>query len=265
MPVTSERFETDYYLVKKNESIPIVFIHGVGLSKEMWYPQINFFKEYNILTYDIVGHGNTPLKKNQLNFQDFVKQLINLIDELELKKIHLVGFSLGALIARHFASEHNNRLSSLTLHGSIYKRSSDQKKIVENRFELIKAGKPAAKDRSIRRWLTAEYIKNNPDIYEKIFSTLEKNNRENFIKAYKLFVYYEDNDEILTKINTNTLVSTGQHDVGSTTEMAINLSEKIKYSTYLEIKNGKHLCNIECADDFNRNLELFIDKNYEET
>ena len=45
---------------------------------------------------------------------------------------------------------------------------------------------------------------------------------------------------------------------------ANEIVEKIKDSTYLEIKNGKHLCNIECADDFNRNLELFIDKNYEE-
>ena len=90
-----------------------MFIHGVGLTKEIWDQQIEFFKNHNILTYDLLGHGKTPLEKIQLNFEDYTKQLLNLIDELDLKKIHLVGFSLGSLIARNFASLHGDRLSSL--------------------------------------------------------------------------------------------------------------------------------------------------------
>ena len=265
MPKTSEKFETNYFLKKTNDRTPLLFIHGVGLNKEIWQPQIDFFKEENIITYDLIGHGETPLKKNQLNFQDFTKQLINLVDELEVKKIHLIGFSIGALVARHFASEHGDRLSSLNLHASIYKRSNEQKRVVENRYELIKSNRPAAKDRAIRRWFTAEFLQNNKDIYDEIFTMLDQNNHENLLKAYKLFVYYEDQDEMFDKINTNTLVTTGQNDVGSTTEMAIAISEKIKDSKYVEIKNGKHLCSIECSDEFNKVLENFIDKNYDES
>ncbi len=261
MPITSEKFQTDYYFNKVNDKSPILFIHGVGLNKEIWYPQLNYFKNISTITYDLLGHGKTPLNKNQINFRDFTKQLLNLIDELELEKINLVGFSIGALIARHFASEFCNRLSSLNLHASIYKRSIEQKRIVENRFELMKTDKPIAKDRAIRRWFTAEYIKNNPEIYKKIYLMLEENDQQNLLKIYKLFVYYEDEDEMLENIKINTLVTTGQNDVGSTKEMAINLSEKIKDSKYVEIENGKHLCNIECANDFNNNLELFINQN----
>ena len=264
MSHTSEKYKTYYYLKKINELSPIVLIHGVGLSNEIWTPQIDFFKNHNILTYDLLGHGKTPLEKKQLNLEDFVKQLLNLIDELELKKIHLVGFSLGSLIARHFAAKHADRLNSLILHASIYKRSLEQKRIVENRFELMKTDRPASKDRAIRRWFTAECIKNNQKIYDKIYSILDKNDPENLLKTYKLFVNYEDDDEILDKINTNTLVTTGQHDVGSTTVMAINLSEKIKDAKYVEIKNGKHLCNIECAKEFNKIIEAFVDKNYDQ-
>ena len=78
MSSTSEKFETSYNLIKKNDTVPIVFIHGVGLTKEIWRPQIDFFKNHNILTYDLIGHGNTPLEKTQLNFEDFTKQLLNL-------------------------------------------------------------------------------------------------------------------------------------------------------------------------------------------
>jgi pimeloyl-ACP methyl ester carboxylesterase len=264
MPITSEKFKTDYYFKKQDNRIPIVFIHGVGLKKEMWTPQIKFFKDCNVLTYDLIGHGKTPLKKTQLNFEDFTKQLLNLIDELELKSIHLIGFSLGSLIARHFAAKHENRLSSLVLHASIYNRSPEQKRVVENRYELIKTDRPASKDTALRRWFSEEFIRNNEEIYDKIYSMLEENDLNNLLKAYKLFVYYEDDDEMLGKINVNTLVTAGQNDLGSTTKMAKNLTEQIGSAKYIEIKKGKHLCNIECAEDFNKTIELFVDQNYDE-
>ena len=93
---------------------------------------------------------------------------------------------------------------------------------------------------------------------------LKENDHDNFLKAYKIFLNYKDDDQILNNINTNTLVTTGQYDVGSTTEMAKNLSEKIKGAKYIEIKDGKHLCNIECAEEFNKTIELFVDQNYDE-
>ena len=264
MPTTSEKYYTDYYFKKLNDSAPIVFIHGVGLTKEIWSPQLEFFKNHNILTYDLIGHGKTPLQKSQLNFEDFVKQLLNLIKELEIKKIHLVGFSLGSLIARHFAATHQENLSSLVIHGSVYKRSEEQKRVVQNRFELIKTSRPTSQDRAMRRWFSDTFIKENKEIYDKILDMLKQNDISNLLKAYKLFVNYEDNDEMLSKIKINTLVTTGQYDVGSTTEMAKNLTEKIKSAKYIEIKNGKHLCNIECAKQFNKTLETFVDKNYDE-
>ena len=252
---------TSYSLHKVNEKKPIVFIHGVGLTKEIWEPQINFFREYNTLTYDLLGHGNTSLNKSQLNINDFSDQLLNLINELNFNKIHLVGFSLGALVARHFASKHNDKLSSLIIHGSIYKRTEEQKRVVKNRLEVAKTDRPASKKTSLRRWLSEDFIKKNPNVYKKIYSILEKNNRSNFLKSYELFVNYNDDDNIIKKINVNALITTGENDVGSTPEMSRNLSKVIQNSKFVEIKKGKHLCGVECADDVNITFKEFIDKN----
>jgi len=255
-----DSFGTSYSFKKINEKDPIVFIHGVGLTKEIWEPQINFFKEYNTLTYDLLGHGKTALKKSQISFVDFSDQLLNLVNELNFNKIHLVGFSLGALIARDFASKNNDRLSSLIIHGSIYKRTEEQKRVVLNRFEVAKINKPASKHTAIRRWLSENFIKKNPDIYNKIYSTLEKNNHKNFLKCYEIFVNYIDDDSMLKKINVDTLITTGENDVGSTLEMSRNLSKMIQGSKFIEIKKGKHLCSIECADDVNITFKKFIDQ-----
>ena len=122
-------------------------------------------------------------------------------------------------------------------------------------------GRPGSKKSSLRRWLTEEFIKKNKDIYEKIYGYLEKNDRKNFLKSYKLFTNFEDDDNIIKKINTNTLITTGENDVGSTPEMARNLSKIIKDSKFVEIKKGSHLCGIECADDVNITFKNFIDSN----
>tara|TARA_Y100000590_G_scaffold270654_1_gene303957 strand:+ start:195 stop:986 length:792 start_codon:yes stop_codon:yes gene_type:complete len=256
-----DSFGTSYSLKKINEKNPIVFIHGVGLNKEIWDPQINFFKDYNTLTYDLLGHGKTPLKKSKIIFEDFSKQLNRLINELNLGKIHLVGFSLGSLIAKHFAAKNNDKLSSLILHGSIYKRTEDQIRVVKNRLELAKMNRPASKQAALRRWFTEDFLKKNPHIYKKIYSILNQNKRIDFLKCYELFVNYIDDDNMLKKINVNTLITTGENDVGSTPEMSRNLTKIIGRSKFIEIKKGKHLCSIECADDVNITFKKFIDQN----
>ena len=70
-----------FYILNKKVNIPLVLIHGVGLNHKIWEPQINSFNN-TVLVYDILGHGNTPLTKSQISFDDFSLQLLSLIDEL---------------------------------------------------------------------------------------------------------------------------------------------------------------------------------------
>ena len=255
--INAKDSKNTFYILNKKENTPIVLIHGVGLNHKIWEPQISSFNN-TVLAYDILGHGNTPLKKSQISFDDFSLQLLNLIDELKFEKIHLVGFSIGSLIARNFASSHNNRLESLTLLCSVFQRSIEQQQIVNDRFELSKKSRSLSKQ-ALKRWFTDDYINKNPNIYKKICSMLEKNNMENFLKVYELFVTHQD-DEIFENIKTKTLVMTGENDIGSTPEMSKNLSKKIANSKVKVIGNGKHLCSIECADDVNNAIKEHIKK-----
>ncbi|MDB2514799.1 alpha/beta hydrolase [Candidatus Pelagibacter bacterium] len=251
--------ETFYLLNQTDKKIPIIFIHGVGLTHEIWQPQFDYFKNYTTIFYDILGHGKTPLNKSNISFDDFSEQLILLINELKFDKIHLIGFSIGSLIARNFATKYNDRLKSLTLLGSIFKRNEFQQKIVNDRYNLTKNNSKLSRQ-ALKRWFTDEYLEKNPDIYKKISSILEKNNIENFLKVYKLFVFHK-NDENFQNISVNTLVITGENDMGSTVEMSKKLSDVINNSQLKIIKGGKHLCGIECADDVNMAIKNFIEQN----
>ena len=250
---------TFYYYNKKEQSIPVVFIHGVGLTYEIWQPQLDFFKDCSTLSYDILGHGKSSLNKEKISFDDFSEQLVNLIEELKINKIHLVGFSIGSLIARNFATKFSDRLESLILLGSIYKRSEQQQKIVNERFDQAKKELKLSKQ-ALKRWFTDEYLENNPNTYEKISLILSSNNMSNFLKVYELFVNHK-NDEDFNEIKAKTLLMTGEHDVGSTVEMSQELNKKINNSQFKIIKDCKHLCGIECADDVNIIIKNFLEKN----
>ena len=244
-----------YYKLHKRNKIPIVLIHGVGLDHQMWEYQIYSF-ENTILTYDILGHGKTHLEKENITFDDFSSQLLNLVNELKIEKFHLVGFSIGSLIARNFATKYNHRLESLTLLCSIFKRSQEQQKIVNDRFEKSKRSSRMPKTAMIR-WFNEEFLKKNETVFWFIDALLDQNNMKNFNKVYELFVKHQDN-EIFENIKTKTLVMTGENDIGSTPEMSNNLSKKIANSKVKIISNGKHLCSIECADDVNNAIKEHI-------
>ena len=118
--------------------------------------------------------------------------------------------------------------------------------------------KPISKQ-ALKRWFTDKYLDTHPEIYDQFIEILTKDddNHINFLKSYKLFANHQDDIDIIKNIKTKTLIMTGSGDTGSTVQMSKSLSDDLTNSSFVEIKNGKHLCSIECADDVNINLKKF--------
>ncbi len=247
------------YLFNKKDSVPLIFIHGVGLDHKMWNGQINYFNEYSTLTYDLLGHGKTPCTQDKLSLRDFSNQLLEILDHLKIEKINLIGFSLGSLIALDFSSHFQKKVEKLILIGTTYKRSDQERSLVLDRFNQAKLNKPISKQ-ALKRWFSDKYLKDNPETYDSFMKILNKGPKDhkNFLKAYELFANHYDNFEAIKKIHTKTLVMTGSDDIGSTPAMSKELVKDLVNSTYIEIQNGKHLCSIECVDDVNMKIKKFI-------
>ena len=249
----------NYYFFNKKKSIPVVFIHGVGLDHQMWDKQVNYLNEFSILTYDLLGHGKTPFNNDKLSLKDFSDQLLGLLDYLKIEKINLAGFSLGSLIALDFSSRYQEKIDKLILIGTTYKRSEQERSLVLERYNQAKLNKPISKQ-ALKRWFSDKYLENNPETYDLFMNILNKKpeDHENFLKAYDLFANHYDDFEAIKKIDRKTLVMTGSDDAGSTPAMSKELVKDLVNSTYIEILNGKHLCSIECVDDVNMNIKNFI-------
>jgi 3-oxoadipate enol-lactonase len=93
---------------------PILFLHGVGGDHAAWRPQLlHFAARYRCFAWDMPGYGASPAR--EMSFPALAGALVDLVDGLGLPKIHLVGQSLGGMIAQEFAVAHPDRLLSLSL------------------------------------------------------------------------------------------------------------------------------------------------------
>lgn len=96
----------------------LVLLHGNGEDGSYFINQTEFFKaNYWVIAVDTRGHGRSPRGAAPFSLGQFAEDLKQLLDHLELEKIHLLGFSDGANIAMLFALKYPEYLKSLILNG----------------------------------------------------------------------------------------------------------------------------------------------------
>ena len=242
---------------KINKSLSTIFIHGVCLDNTMWYPQKSYFKNKSAIFYDLINHGRSIGNYQDLSFEIYSNQLLNLINALQIEKINIVGFSIGALVAQHFTEKFYEKVNKLVLIGSVYKRSDKQIQTVQKRYNDAVNGESITTN-SIQRWFSEDYLNANPEVFDFFYNLLEKKNNQNFLPAYKIFVNSDKYHINYNNFNMPTLIMTGENEVGSTPHMSEGISKEIKNSSLFIIENAKHGATIEQANVVNEKINSFL-------
>ena len=99
MPQISVNGTSIYYEIN-GKGHPLVFIHAGGLESSSWNAQVAYFSErYQVITYDIRGHGRSSIPQSNFTVGDCVDDLHHLISRLDIEKTYLAGISMGGYIA----------------------------------------------------------------------------------------------------------------------------------------------------------------------
>lgn len=104
-----------YYEIN-GEGPPLLLIHGLGSSGHDWEKQIpHFVQRYQIVTPDLRGHGRSDKPPGPYSIGLFAEDAVALIHALELAPLHLVGISMGGMVAFELAVRCPEMLRSLTV------------------------------------------------------------------------------------------------------------------------------------------------------
>jgi pimeloyl-ACP methyl ester carboxylesterase len=100
---------------RKGAGEPVLYLHGNGFTR-MWLPfQERIAESVDLIAPEHPGYGETAMPDWLGGFDDLALHYDDLIDELGLETVHVVGYSLGGWVAAHFAAFFPRRLRSLTL------------------------------------------------------------------------------------------------------------------------------------------------------
>jgi len=106
--------------IKSDDSDWVVFLHGLGGNSSIWYKQVDAYRpHFNLLFIDLFGHGDTQDRLDRYSFERIGAEILTVMDENGIDAAHLVGISLGSIIADavgHLAPE---RVKSIVLGGAV--------------------------------------------------------------------------------------------------------------------------------------------------
>jgi pimeloyl-ACP methyl ester carboxylesterase len=127
---------------------PVLLIHGFGASVEgQWaIPGIlkALAKDYRVIAYDNRGHGKSGKPHDPKKYgAEMVEDAVRLLDHLKIKKAHVVGYSMGAIITARLLVTHPDRLRTATLGGAGPTRQGDllMSKFAEQLAKSLEDGK----------------------------------------------------------------------------------------------------------------------------
>lgn len=85
------------YHIYGNGSVNLVFVHGSYIDQTFWSEQVKYFEnDFSVVTLDLAGHGKSGRERKNWSIEGFADDVVNLIKELDLKNVILVGHSLGS-------------------------------------------------------------------------------------------------------------------------------------------------------------------------
>ncbi|MGP4077971.1 alpha/beta fold hydrolase [Halobacillus sp. K22] len=103
----------------------VLLLHGIGGSANIFFPQIKEFKKhFNVVAVHLRGHKGSPgvySRSNSFSFKEAAEDVIEVMDELRIKKAHFVGVSLGTVIIHQLLSTAPNRVETAVMGGAITK------------------------------------------------------------------------------------------------------------------------------------------------
>jgi non-heme chloroperoxidase len=103
---------------RRGEGRPVLLLHGWCLNRKLWMYEDEFLAaEFDVTTPDLPGFGHSDGLKGPFTLDRYASDVGNLIRELDLSDVVVVGFAFGAAVAMRLAANGDERLAGLVLVG----------------------------------------------------------------------------------------------------------------------------------------------------
>ncbi len=246
--------------LKGKPGAPVVVLsHSLASSMVMWEPQLDILEDnFRVLLYDMRGHGSSEVVKSSCTLELLGKDVIGLLDALDIESAHFIGLSIGGMIGQGLALDHADRLLSLVLCDTAPILPEEAKLPFEARMNQAREfGMASLAEETLARWFTAPFLAKNPPIVNRIRRQIPATSVKGFIGCSQAIMGLDYLDR-LSEINLDTLIIVGEDDSETMVAGSKVMHAEIRNSDLVVLSPAAHLSNIEQAEEFNSAIFGFL-------
>ncbi len=263
MKIGANGIQVHYELTGRGKCFAL--IHGAGDNLKVWYKQVPVFSQYyQVLTYDVRGHGQTELPEGEFSNGLWVQDLHALLEALGITETFLLGHSMGSAIALQFTLKYPDLVKALILsNGATYKSRATVRAIQAfrqaNGSAVDKEGMAAVVRDRIPRFFSPGFPERDPVAIQKYKAILLEGNREGYKRQARRKLPLPTTLAEFRRISCPVLIIAGSYDplLGNDIESAKATCKAIPDSKLRIFPTG-HPTAIEQPEEYNREVLEFL-------
>jgi 3-oxoadipate enol-lactonase len=265
-----------YEIYGKENNYPIILIHGFGAKKEIWKAQVGALsKKFKAIIFDLRGSGKSDRPNTLYTMEMFADDIKGLMEYLHIKKTHLIGRSLGGMIAQHFTLIYPERVNKLVLITTNPGMPDEQgaemlkKSYLEGLEQLKKDPEKEFWDKArvvfhhkFRKQMEANPKKKFYGIWsveDRIRESIIDMPRRQDIENRAHAIAKHNTLERLSEIKNKTLLLAASHDRLTPKLSMIEMHKRIPNSTLKIIRDAGHFMTLSRAPEINKIITDFLE------
>jgi pimeloyl-ACP methyl ester carboxylesterase len=235
---------------------PAVLLHGLGGDRRMWLYQVPAFcPRVPVILVDLRGHGRSSAPAGEWSIADLARDVMRLLRHLGVEKAHLVGLSMGGVIAQQFALDYPYATASLVLADTLCGVPDDGQALARDAMRFIEE-QPMRVIAETR--ITAAFSDAvDPAMRLHMIEQVALNDKDAYVRAARAVFGYAGCGR-LSEIAAPTLVVVGEADRTLPLAWMESLATRIRGARLARIAGAGHLSNLERPQDFNRLVLDFL-------
>lgn len=243
---------------------PLFMIHGIGSRRSGWAAIIErLAPHFTCISYDLRGHGESPLPDGEFGLEELVDDLEALRDKLDIDKAHVIGHSLGGMIGPAYARRYPERVRTLGLLSTAAGRTEDDRQKLQNVIRAMEEkGIEQVLNTLVERWYTDDFIAANPDVISARIQQVVDTPPHVFLNVFRIYAGTEM-APWLHEVSTPSLVLTGENDGACNPRLNTFMDQQLPNSELVILDTVKHAILVEAPDLVAGGVKSFIDRHPE--
>lgn len=240
------------------EGEPLLLIHGLGSSSRDWEMQVDVFAQnYQVITFDVRGHGKSSKPPGPYSISLFTEDTAKLLQKLRVNPAHILGISLGGMIAFQLGVSCPELVRSLII------VNSTPELVARTLKDWLRIWKRLLIVRFLGMRKMGEVLGNqflpNPEQAELRAIFVERwaeNDKPAYLEAMKAVIGWSVTNR-LGELRSPTLVIGADGDYFPTAEKEVYV-KRIPGAKLVVIEDSKHALPAEKPGEFNRTVKAFL-------